>query len=64
VSLVSLHGVGEGQHGGARGRGSGAVDSGEGGRKGKVARPGEPPQTAGPVRAKRSDGCCAIWTES
>jgi hypothetical protein len=50
--------------GGTRGGGGGATGSGEGGRKGKGARSGGPARPAGPLRAKRSDGCWAVWAES
>jgi hypothetical protein len=49
-------------HNGARGRGGGATGSGEGGREeGKAAWPSGLAQLAGPLGAKRSDGC---WAES
>jgi hypothetical protein len=51
----------------ARGGGDRAASSGEGGRKGKGARPGGPAQPARLLGAKRSDGpvgCWADWAKS
>jgi hypothetical protein len=53
--------------GGARGGCGRAAGSGEGGRKGKGARPCGLGRPARPVGAKRSDGlagCWADWAES
>jgi hypothetical protein len=61
--LGSLHGAGEGQRSGTRGGGRGAAGSGEGGRKGKGACPGGLARLAGLLRAKRPNGCWAIWAK-
>jgi hypothetical protein len=47
-----------------RGGGGGAAGLGEGGRKGKGVWPGGLARPAGPLGAKRPDGCWAVWDKS